>query len=226
MKDVKKAECTCLVPQGASRVKCPRGGCQSFRAMTKVSENNIIVTVIASSFLFKTDSWKDSAPLKTDWPKPGQPAESRIVITATWHQTSHRGEAVPAITLGHTDMIMILISKFLFFHLRLTVDNIIMYLIISEHSDVKINKCGPLKSLEKWHLSCIQPPVKRKLPVSTQQFLLRLIVDNLIWNNSNLSFLSDLKLIYEILEGWFFFFIISHQNALKWFEVQYRLSTA
>ena len=43
-------------------------------------------------------------------------------------------------------MIMILISKLIFFHLRLTVDNLIMHLKFSEHSDMKINKYAPLKS--------------------------------------------------------------------------------
>ena len=63
-------------------------------------------------FFSKLDSCKDSDPLKTDWPKPGKLVEISIVITATWHQTSHQGEAVPAIALGHTDM---MISKLLFF---------------------------------------------------------------------------------------------------------------
>ena len=55
-------------------------------------------------------------------------AKKLIIITAPWHQTSHKGQAVPAIALGHTDMIMIIISKLLFFYLRLTVDNLMMYL--------------------------------------------------------------------------------------------------
>ena len=50
------------------------------------------------------------------------------VITDTWHQTSHQGEAVLAIALGYADMIMMLISKFLFFHLKLTVNNLIIHL--------------------------------------------------------------------------------------------------
>ena len=134
-----------------------------------------------SSFSFQNWLLQRLGSLKTDWPKPGQPAESSIVITATWHQTSHQGEAVPDIALCHTDMIMILISKFLFFHLRLTVDTLIMYLKSFQSILMsKINKYGPLKSLEKWHWSYMQPAFKRKLPVSTQQFLLRLTVDNLI----------------------------------------------
>ena len=37
--------------------------------------------------LFKTDSCKDSLPLKTDWLKLGKPASSSIIITASRHQT-------------------------------------------------------------------------------------------------------------------------------------------